>query len=64
MDNYKKGIIVKYNDNLYQTIIREDNKYGFLKIVIDGDKVKYETPSAVEFLKLSSLFNKDNKIKF
>ena len=64
MENYKKGIIVKYNDNLYQTIIREDNKYGFLKIVVDGDSVKYETPTAMEFLKLSSLMNKDNKIKF
>ena len=64
MKDYKKGIIVRYNNQLFQTFIREDNKYGFLKIVVDGDSVKYEPPSAIEFLKLSSLMNKDNKIKF
>ena len=64
MKDYKKGIIVRYNNQLFQTFIREDNKYGFLKIVVDGESVRYETPTAIEFLKLSSLLNKDNKIKF
>ena len=37
---------------------------GFLKVTTDGDNTKYEMPSAIEFLKLSSFVNVENRIKF
>lgn len=64
MKIYKKDLIIKHKDNLFQVIVRNDNKKGFLKIVQDEEGVKYEYPSAVEFLKLSSFVNVENRIKF
>ena len=52
---YKRGSRIKYNNQMYQLVIREDNSFGFLKIVLDKDKEKYEYPSAIEFLNLSKL---------
>lgn len=61
---YKKTLKIKYNDNLFQVIVREDNKKGFLKIIDDGNETKYVYPTAQEFLHLSSFMNTANRIKF
>lgn len=61
---YRKTLKIKYNDNLFQVIVREDNKKGFLKVIKDGSIEKYEYPSAQEFLHLSSFVNTRNRIKF
>lgn len=61
---YKKATKIKYNNSLFQIIVRDDNQYGFLKIVEDGKEVKYEYPSAQEFLHLTSCLNPTNKIQF
>lgn len=61
---YKKSLRIKYNNNFFQMIVREDNQKGFLKIVnVDGVE-KYEYPTAQEFLHLSSFINPNNRIKF
>lgn len=59
---FKKARKIKYNNNLFQIIIRDDNKIGFLKIVDGKDKFAY--PTAQEFLHLSSVLNTTNSIKF
>ena len=55
---------IKYNNQIFQIVLREDNKMGFFKIVVDGIETKYEYPTAQEFLHLSSVVNIQNKIKF
>ena len=52
---YKRGSRIKYNNQMFQIVIRDDNSYGFLKIVVDKDKEKYEYPNAIEFINLSKL---------
>lgn len=64
MKTYKKDYVIEYNNMLFQVIIRDDNKMGFLKIINDGKKIRYEYPTAIEFLKLSSIVNIENRIKF
>lgn len=64
MGVYRKDKMIKHKDSIFQVIIRDDNKKGFLKVIVDGDDTKYEIPSAIEFLKLSSFVNTSNKIKF
>lgn len=64
MKVYKKDIVIEFNNSLFQVIIRKDNKKGFLKIIDDGTKISYKYPTAIEFLKLSSIVNVDNRIKF
>lgn len=61
---YKKREKIKYNNQLFQIIERNDKKLGFLKIVYDDDKITYEYPTAYEFLHLSSFMDKNNRIKF
>ncbi len=61
---YKKGVKIKYNNQLFQVLIRDDNSYGFLKITKKDDKEEYEIPSAKEFLHLSSFMLPNNRIKF
>lgn len=61
---YKKLSKIKYNNNLFQIVVREDKKIGFFKIIVDGKTEKYEYPSAQEFLHLSSVINVNNQIKF
>ena len=64
MHIYKKGIKIKHKKDVFQIIVGEDNKKGFLKVVDDGKEIKYEYPTAIEFLKLSSFMNTENRIKF
>lgn len=64
MHIYRKDKRIKHKNDTFQIIVREDNKKGFLKIVDDGKEIKYEYPTAIEFLKLSSFINTDNRIKF
>lgn len=61
---YKKARKIKYNNNIFQILIRDDNKIGFVKIIYDGEETKYAYPSAQEFLHLSSMLNVNNNIKF
>lgn len=61
---YKKARKIKYNNNLFQIVIRSDNKIGFFKIVNIDDKEKLTLPTAKEFLHLSSVLNVSNSIKF
>lgn len=61
---YKKIFKVKYNNNIFQVVIRPDKKYGFFKIVNDGNAEKFIYPTAYEFLHLSSYMNPNNRIKF
>lgn len=58
---YKKIKIIKYNNKLFQVLLREDQKYAFLQIV---KKDKYAYPTAQEFLHLSSVMQVNNRIKF
>lgn len=57
---YKKVQVIKYNNKVFQVLLREDQKYAFLQII---EKDKYAYPTAQEFLHLSSIMNK-NRIKF
>lgn len=60
---YAKTVRIKYNNQIYQVLLRDDKKYGFLKIV-NEEKTEYAYPTAQEFLRLSSIMNRDNRIKF
>ncbi len=62
--NYKKGSKIKYNNKLFQIVIRDDNKIGFYRIEINKEKVELVYPSAQEFLHLYSVLNVKNNIKF
>lgn len=62
--SYKNGSKIKYNNKLFQIVIREDNKIGFYRIEVNNDKIKLVYPSAQEFLHLNSVLNVKNKIKF
>lgn len=62
--NYKNGSKIKYNNRLFQIIIRDDNKIGFYRIEIDKDAIRLVYPTAQEFLHLSSVINVKNNIKF
>lgn len=62
--NYKKGSRIKYNNKLFQIVIRDDNKIGFYRIEVKEDVIKLVYPSAQEFLHLNSVLNVNNKIKF
>ena len=64
MHIYKKDKLIKHKNNTFQIIVREDNKKGFLKVVDNGKETKYEYPTAIEFLQLSSFVNVYNRIKF
>ena len=57
---YIKVQIIKYNNKIFQVLLREDQKYAFLQII---EKDKYAYPTAQEFLHLSSIKRK-NRIKF
>lgn len=57
---YTKTRKVKFNNNIFQVFLRDDNKICFLKI----DKDSYIYPSALEFLHLNSLFSKKGNIYF
>lgn len=61
---FKKARKIKYNNNIFQIVIREDAKVGFYKIINNGNKEKYILPTAKEFLHLSSVINVSNSIKF
>lgn len=61
---YKKARKIKYNNSLFQIVIRDDERVGFLKIVNTGSEEKLILPSAKEFLHLSSIINVKNSIKF
>ncbi len=61
---YKKARIIKYNNNLFQIVIRDDYKIGFFKIIKKGEYEEYTFPTAKEFLHLSSVLNVTNSIKF
>ena len=56
---FRRTYKVNYNNSLYQVLLRNDNKIGFLKISYDeeGNQV-FNMPSAIEFLNLSYLINK------
>lgn len=58
---YKKIQIIKYNNKVFQVLLREDKKYAFLQII---EKDKYAYPTAQEFLHLSSVMQVNNRIKF
>ena len=62
--NYKKARKIKYNNKLFQILIRDDNKLAFLKINVLNNEEVYEYPTAQEFLHLSSVLNTTNNIKF
>ena len=64
MGVYKKREKIKYKNQLFQIIERNDKKIGFLKIVYEDERMTYEYPTAYEFLHLSSFMNKKNRIKF
>lgn len=64
MGVYKKREKIKYKNQLFQIIERNDKKLGFLKIVREDEKMTYQYPTAYEFLHLSSFMNKKNRIKF
>lgn len=64
MGVYRKREKIKYNNQLFQIIERNDKKLGFLKIKYEGDNVIFEYPTAYEFLHLSSFMNKKSRIKF
>ena len=62
---YLKTYKINYKNNLFQVLVRTDKSVGFLKISYDeSGNEKYELPSAMEFLHLSSVVNTNNKIKF
>ena len=62
---YRKTYKISFNNSIFQVLVRNDKKVGFLKIAYkeDGNQ-KYELPSAFEFLHLSSVVNTNNRIKF
>ena len=60
---YQKSLKIKYNNNIFRVLIRNDKKLGFLKIV-DENNETYEYPSAFEFLHLTSFMNPKNSFKF
>ena len=60
---YKKTIKLRYNNQIFQVLVRDDHKFAFLNIV-DKDAQKYSYPTAHEFLHLSSMLNINNRIKF
>ena len=64
MGVYKKREKIKYKNQLFQIIERNDKKIGFLKIVYEDEKMTYQYPTAYDFLHLSSFMNKKNRIKF
>ena len=47
---YKKTIKLRYNNQIFQVLVRDDHKFAFLKIV-DKDGQKYSYPTAHEFVK-------------
>lgn len=58
---FRRAYKVNYNNTLYQVLVRNDNKIGFLKISYDEDGNQvFNIPSAIEFLNLSNLVNKYN----
>lgn len=61
---YKKVRKIKYNNHLFQIVVRDDYKIGFYKIIYNGQKEKLILPTAKEFLHLSSMVQVMNKIKF
>ena len=64
MGVYKKREKIKYKNQLFQIIERNDKKIGLLKIVYEDEKMTYQYPTAYDFLHLSSFMNKKNRIKF
>ncbi len=61
---YKNASKIRYNNKLFQIVIRNDNKIGFYRIEKKNEIVKLVIPSAQEFLHLYSVLNVGNKIKF
>lgn len=60
MYKYDELMKVKYKNQIYRIIRRNDNKFGFLKINKNNE---YILPSSFEYLKLNSKLSK-NRIKF
>ena len=62
---YRKTYKISFNNSIFQVLVRNDKKVGFLKLTYSEDgNQKYVLPSAFEFLHLSSVVNNNNKIKF
>lgn len=62
---YLKTYKISYNNSLFQVLVRNDKRVGFLKVNYDKNgEEKYSMPSAQEFLHLSSVVNVNNRIKF
>ena len=61
---YKKARKIKYNNHLFQIVIRDDLKIGFFKIIIYENKEEFVYPTVQEFLHLNSIINVKNGIKF
>lgn len=64
LKHYQKIDKIEFNNQVFQILLREDQKLGFLKIVNYGSKQEFVYPTAQEFLQLSSLLNVGNRIKF
>ncbi|MBR6072794.1 MAG: hypothetical protein IKP76_00535 [Bacilli bacterium] len=53
---FRRTYKVNYNNNIFQVLLRNDNKVGFLKITYDEDGNQVFTmPSAFEFINLSRM---------
>lgn len=61
---YKVARKIKYNNKIFQILIRDDNKIAFLRIDNKNGEYRYEYPTAQEFLHLSSFLNVSNGVKF
>ena len=62
---YRKTYKISFNNSIFQVLVRNDKKVGFLKLSYNEDgNQEYKLPSAFEFLHLSSVVHVKNKIKF
>lgn len=61
---YRKTYKISFNNSIFQVLVRNDKKVGFLKLNKSNSDEEYSLPSAFEFLHLASVVNTNNKIKF
>ena len=62
---YRKTYKISFNNSIFQVLVRNDKKVGFLKLTYnEKGNEKLVLPSAMEFLHLSSVVNTNNRIKF
>ena len=53
---FRETYKINYNNNIFQVLLRSDNKVGFLKVSYDKDgNQTYSMPSAIEFINLSKI---------